>query len=458
MILKNLKRAFSWQHNSLKARLVISALLMIIIVLPIIGVTLNNAFEVQIRNSIKNELSAYSYAILAVAEIEQQQLYMPEQLLDNQLNVSQTGLYALITSNKVITTNLSANNKILWRSKSLLGLADPEDLPTPKLGESSFSEISLAAKKHLIYSFSVTFNSGEKSFPMTLHIIKDQTKFLTVITEFKQQLWTWLVVLMLLLVIVQMVWLTWTLKPLRILQQELAQVEQGKATQLLQQYPQELAQVTDQLNTLLNTEQNQRQRYRNALADLAHSLKTPLAVMQSQIGLSISSKEQLDLINQMIEHQLKRAQSAGQTAWHLGIKVKPVVAKLTTTLVKIHHEKHLTIHRNIGENISFKGDEADLMEILGNLLDNACKAAKTTIKISAQLEKLSLVITVADDGEGISHQQRHAILQRGIRVDTYQQGHGIGLAIVRDLVKSYQGELIIENSTELGGALFTVKL
>ena len=440
---------FFWAKNSLKARLLVSALLMIIIILPIIGITLHNAFEKQIKNSVKNELSAYSYSILAVAEVEQQSLFMPEQLLDNQFNVSQTGLYAVITS--------PDGKDVLWQSRSLLGLTLPQHLPTPPLGKQIYNDIILDKRPHLIYSFGVSFTENEQAFPVTLHIIKDQTSLLAIIDEFKQQLWLWLLILMVLLIVLQAVWLMWTLKPLTKLQKELKAIDQGKATQLQHQYPQELTQVSKQVNTLLITEQNQRQRYRNALSDLAHSLKTPLAVIQSQQTLSNSAKEQLALINNIIEHQLKRAQSAGESAWHLGIKVAPVVKKLCNTLTKIYHDKQLKITQHIDNTAIFKGDEADLMEILGNLLDNACKAATQQIEISISIDKNTLTMKVADDGKGIATVQQKAILQRGTRSDTYQQGHGIGLAIVCDLVKSYQGTLTIESSPKLGGALFILQ-
>jgi two-component system sensor histidine kinase PhoQ len=169
MNVKKIRAFFYLQKNSLKARLIVSALLLIIVILPIIGITLNNAFEVQIRESIQNELSAYSYSILAVAEVENKQLIMPEQLLDNQLNVSQTGLYALLVNTK--------NKNILWRSKSLLGLDDPLNLPSPKLGDSTFNEIRLDGKAHLIYSFSVSFGEDENAILMTLHILKARIFF-----------------------------------------------------------------------------------------------------------------------------------------------------------------------------------------------------------------------------------------------------------------------------------------
>jgi two-component system sensor histidine kinase PhoQ len=269
-------------------------------------------------------------------------------------------------------------------------------------------------------------------------------------------LWTWLLALMVVFIVVQIVWLLWTLKPLTVLSKELEHIEKGQKKTLDAQYPIELKQVTQQLNSLLVTEENQRKRYRNALSDLAHSLKNPLAVIQSQTDISASSSEQLQLINQIVEHQLKRAQSAGQSSWHIGVQVYQVVDKLISTLAKIYRDKDLSFAVNVEPNAIFNGDEADLMEILGNVLDNACKAAKQQVSINIVTCDKKLTIEIADDGEGIKASQRDIILSRGGRADTYQAGHGIGLAIVNDLVKSYQGQLAINNSKNLSGASFTL--
>jgi two-component system sensor histidine kinase PhoQ len=261
---------------------------------------------------------------------------------------------------------------------------------------------------------------------------------------------------MLIFIVIQVVWLLWTLKPLKVLANELEYIEQGKKKALEENYPLELQQVTSQLNTLLLTEQNQRKRYRNALADLAHSLKNPLAVMQSEASLSKDALSQISLINNIIEHQLKRAQSAGESSWHLGVAVKPTLDKLVASLNKVYQDKslHFTIHAE--QDTLFKGDEADLMEMLGNVLDNACKAAKFSVSVTVKTNNEKLIITVEDDGVGIESSQQQAILARGTRADTYHAGHGIGLAIVRDLVNSYQGQLSIGTSTSLGGAAFTI--
>jgi two-component system sensor histidine kinase PhoQ len=424
--------------------------------LPIIGLTLTNAFQEQLNLAVKNELKAYSYSIFTVAEVEDNQLLMPELLLENQFNISESGLYALVTT---LPKKQNLNEIIrepLWQSLSLITLTLPSSLPSPDIGQTLLSKIQIAGKNHLLYSFSASFSDNGQSFDITLHLIKDQQASLKALNNFKQQLWTWLLALMVVFVFVQIVWLLWTLKPLTVLSHELEHIEKGQKKALDAKYPLELAPVTQQLNALLATEENQRKRYRNALSDLAHSLKNPLAVIQSQTDISVNSSEQLQLINQIIEHQLKRAQSAGQSSWHLGVQVKQVVDKLIATLAKIYRDKAISFTVDVDPLAIFKGDEADLMEILGNVLDNACKAANQSVSINVFTNAKKLTIEIVDDGDGIEASQRDHILSRGRRADTYQAGHGIGLAIVNDLVSSYQGHLVITNSTILSGASFTL--
>jgi len=442
--------------NSLKVRLLLSTLVMTIVLLPIIGLTLTNAFEQQLGLAMKNELKAYSYSIFTVAEVEDNKLLMPESLLENQFNVSKSGLYALITTLPKDRQTKKSESRSLWQSMSLLTISIPTSLPSPKVGETMLTKINIEGNSHLLYSFSASFSDNGQAFDITLHLIKDQQAFLTALNDFKQKLWTWLLILMVVFIFVQIVWLLWTLKPLTVLSHELKHIEKGQKKALDAKYPVELQPVTQQLNALLITEENQRKRYRNALSDLAHSLKNPLAVIQSQTDISTSTSEQLQLINQIVEHQLKRAQSAGQSSWHLGVQVNKVVDKLKSTLAKIYHDKNINFAVTVDKNAIFKGDEADLMEILGNVLDNACKAAKHHIAINVLTSGKKLTIEIADDGDGIEQSQQALILSRGGRADTYQAGHGIGLAIVNDLVSSYQGQLTIGNSTKLAGAAFTI--
>ncbi|WP_254843572.1 ATP-binding protein [Shewanella sp. UCD-KL21] len=433
----------------------LSGLVLIVVLLPLIGVAVNNAFKHQIAQSINNQLKAYVYSVLAVAEVKDDKVVMPNYLLENQFNIIGSGLYALITSNSA-----SGVNEV-WSSESFLGFTLPQ-LPIPAMGEGKLTQIlfdddiSHEPNNHVVYSFTVSFETDEKPMQITVHIIKDDADFQRQISEFSNTLWTWLAVLMVVLALIQAIWLLWTLKPLNRFTQELTLVEQGEQTRIEQNYPIELNAVAKQLNVLLKTEQQQRQRYKNALADLAHSLKTPLAVLQSQKDLSADSKEQASNINNIISYQLNKAKTSGNKPWHLGVKVDDVASKLIRTLSKIYQQQHLDIDYQAQANMLFKGEEADLSEMLGNLLDNACKAAKAQVCLSVMQTDNQLHFIIEDDGKGLSSEQQQGIFERGIRADTYQQGHGIGLAIVRDIVESYQGQLSVGASDTYGGAKFTI--
>ena len=445
--------------NSLKNRFFFSAILMIFILLPLVGFIISQAYEKHMIESIKNELSAYSFSILAVMEVENKQLLIPQYLAETQFNVSQSGLYAVVTPLRSTLLNSSINAQLapLWSSQSFLAKWQAANYQYPAIGQNQLYQVTIDQKKHFVYSFSVSFGDEFDPYPLTLHIIKQRTQLDTMMAEFHYQLLLGLSGLLLFLLLFQYLWSLWTLKPLQLLQQEVQQVEQGEKAKLLGTYPTELLNITQQLNLLLTTEQKQRQRYRNALSDLAHSLKTPLAVIQSQQQLSNLTQEQINIINVMIDHQLRKAQSAAESSWHLGCAISPVVEKLISSLAKIYQDKNIDFQRSINQEVIFKGDEADLLEILGNLLDNAFKAANSKVALTIIEQQQQISFIIEDDGCGISENQREDILKRGTRADTYQHGHGIGLAIVRDLVKSYQGTIDIGNSVQLKGAKFTIQ-
>jgi two-component system sensor histidine kinase PhoQ len=138
----------------------------------------------------------------------------------------------------------------------------------------------------------------------------------------------------------------------------------------------------------------------------------------------------------------------------VGISVDSIAVRLVRTLTKIYQHRNLTIEYHPNKQARFKGDEADLTEMLGNVLDNACKAAKTRVTLTLKQQDNQLWMTIEDDGEGIPEEKQQHIFERGIRADTYAQGHGIGLAIVRDLVDSYHGNLTVGQSASLQGAKF----
>ncbi|NMP31218.1 GHKL domain-containing protein [Thalassotalea sp. M1531] len=442
--------------NSLKFRLIFSAVAMLLVLLPAIGFTLNSAFEKHLIAAIENELTAQSYSILADTEYFDGQLVMPTELLDSQFNVIDSGLYALVERQNTEVTN---SKTMLWHSPSALNLSlinRTDIFQPPPQGERNFYQVQTNSD-YFVSSLSVSYSDKGIEIPITLHIVKNQNTYLSSLNAFRQQLFVWLLLIAMAFVVIQWAWLKWTLKPLNQLSTELRLVEQGDKENVQGNFPDEVKPVIEQLNHLLKNEQAQRLRYRNAMADLAHSLKTPLATIKTSDKVNVEVNNEVDRISNIIEHQLKKAQTAGESAWRLSVDIEPIIEKLVSALTKIYRDKQIIVTKNIVRNCKFRGDEADLMEVLGNILDNAFKAADKNISIQVTNNKKLLEVQIGDDGKGIKEVDRKKILQRGVRADTYQQGHGIGLAIVRDIVDSYKGQLIIERDSQLNGAAFIIK-
>ncbi|QYK04935.1 ATP-binding protein [Shewanella zhangzhouensis] len=438
---------------SLKTRLFVSAAILVALLLPALGIALFQAFERQALAGSRDELGALIYSVLAQTDVIDGQLEMPPFLNEPQFNVDGSGLYAEVRSGSG-----SGKGEVLWRSGSLIGHGAIDKLPSPAPGADAkvFGETTLNGEPLFVMSFTALYESKGVDVPLSIHILKSQQRYREALTEFESSLWRYLLLALALLAVVLGLWLRWTLKPLSRFEAELKAVEHGDKERIDSDYPAELGPLVHQLNSLLTTEQNQRKRYRNALSDLAHSLKTPLAVLQSHPGLDEAVMEQVDSISHSISHQLKRAQSAGAASWHQGVEILPQAERLSRTLSKIHGDKGIDFELKLTADLVFKGDKGDLTELLGNLLDNACKAARSRVCLTATKHDGRLRLIVEDDGPGVDDSMREKIFERGIRADTYDKGHGIGLAIVRDLTDAYQGKLRVERSDLLGGARFEV--
>ncbi len=266
-------------------------------------------------------------------------------------------------------------------------------------------------------------------------------------------------------------------KPLRLLASQLGEIESGLRESLTGVYPRELVKLVNGLNRLLHNERNQRERYRNTMSDLAHSLKTPLAVMssacQTQIlqeqGQSVDTGhlemektivDQVDRMNQIVGYQLQRALVGRKTLQKTPVKVEPAVRRLCQTLEKVYRHKDVMLQLDLQKGSHFIGDEQDFMEVMGNLLDNAYRLCLAEVKVSAltilKNNQRALSVQVEDDG-GVPEYLRNRILKRGQREDSRSSGQGIGLAVVVDIVESYEGTLEVDESS-LGGAIFRVIL
>jgi len=201
----------------------------------------------------------------------------------------------------------------------------------------------------------------------------------------------------------------------------------------------------------LISESQQRTRFKHALQDLAHSLKTPLSVLQGDEAIPESSKAPILQIDQIIQRQLSRS-VLGKAGWQQHIDVCELLQKIIDSMHKIYRDKGLRINfRAIPAGFMYPIDTTDAYELFGNILDNACKAARSKVTVTLQadsrINSQVHIISISDDGPGIPEAMQSDMLTRGKRLDTYHQGHGIGLATVSDLVEMYGATLEVHSST-----------
>jgi two-component system sensor histidine kinase PhoQ len=249
-----------------------------------------------------------------------------------------------------------------------------------------------------------------------------------------------------------------TTRPLRQLESEIAAVEAGERQVLSDGFPREVAGVAAGLNMLLTGERKRIERYRNNLADLAHSLKTPLAVIRAQLRESEAGEAgkivagEVDRMTALIDRHLKRAaMSGGVTLGQAPVDVNVILGELRATLLRAYSNKDLLIELQPTPGAMFLGDRTDLLEMVGNLLDNACKWCRAEVRVTVLESAQRLQVQVEDDGPGLAPSLLASGPLRGQRADEATPGHGFGLAMVRDTIESYGGELQL-GSSSLGGA------
>ena len=440
---------------SLNQRILLSATLVLLIFIIGIALTLDRAFYDSARLGVQDRLFAKLLMLMGDAEVEESgALDVPTNLLDAEFGHVNSDTYALI---------IDYNNTIAWRSTSSLNKPVPT-LDLLERGKKQFAQIRINDEPHFIYSYGVAWETSSGEYPLTFTVITDTVLFEAQIERYREDLWGWLSVMAVLLLVTQMLVLRWGLQPLHKVSVELAAIESGQQESLKGNYPSELKRLTDSINSLIHHEHRLQKRYRNGLADLAHSLKTPLAVVQGAMSSEEDEQsrrkiihEQIDRMDNIIQYQLRRAATVGSSPGIGQIALRSMVDRIITTVEKAYRNKHPQITIQIDDTISLRIDEGDLMELLGNLVDNAFKWCRHSILLSADYQENWVVIHVKDDGPGIQQHEIARILERGVRADQSMPGHGIGLAIVRDIIQAYGGELAIKNNPG-GGACVTLYL
>ncbi len=449
---------------SIQNRLLVGFSLLLALFLGLTGVVLDRAFRDSIEAGAAEQLQLQIYVVLAAIDEEGGEFFLLEDLREPRFAQLNSGLYGFVSS---------PGRGELWRSASALDLRLVDEsvlrMNVPVGGSVFTTTASEDGEVLFLLSYGILWEDGVSEYNFS--VLATAVPFYSEISEFRTSLWSWLGGVAMLLLILQVLFLRWGLSPLHRMARDLKSIEAGDSEALQGTYPRELKGVTDNLNLLIKSERKQQARYRTTLGDLAHSLKTPLAVItgvaeklgrEKANGLPADTvsqietvEEQLERMNQIISYQLQRAvQARGASALSRRVRVQSVVARILGALDKVYSQKGMQHSEEIDGDAVFFGDERDLMEILGNVLDNAYKYGHGHLRIIVQVvrgrrEQLSIV--VEDDGPGIASDQRQFVLQRGARADTLAQGQGIGLAVVTDIVTSYGGLIDVDNST-LGGA------
>lgn len=417
------------------------------------GLVLDKAFRNNVENAQRENLRTQIYTLLATAELDDaNHLQLPEDITEPRLNITESSLHARI---------ITADKKLVWRSKSMLN-KNIEFPANEILGKFYFSELAQNQESYTLLNFATQWVSetGEQTY--IFQIAENQTVFNSQITLFRKNLWGWLAGVSFILIVIQTLILRWGLKPLRHVAEDLIKIEKGKTKKLSGEYPKEITPLTNNLNQLLDSSQQQLIRYRDALGNMAHSLKTPIAVLQGIINTATSKDkgialEQLNTINNIVEYQLQRASTVGRLQFSDPVTLQPVTEKILNTLEKVYKDKKIDVQLNISSKIMIKIDQGDLYELLGNLLENAFKWCNKKVSVTAKQINEQTQITIEDDGPGINENEKKRILLRGQRADQNTPGHGLGLAMVNDILLLYKGEMKITNSG-LGGAKIIINL
>ena len=449
--------------HSLSSRLLISVSALLLFFFGVTIAVLDSAFTEAGEQARRDILDGHIIGLLAAAEPDQSfELVIPDRLREPRFGQIGSGLYGELRD---------GDGDTVWRSQSALGLEIPVG-PDPVVGNHLFArEVLSDGTPILTLSLAVDWEIDEEtSMSYVFKVAESLDSFNAQIAGFRGQLFGWFAAVAATMLLAFSLLLRGLLKPLRKIETEIGEIESGDRASLSKQFPTELTGVARNMNLLIDSERARSDRYRVTLDNLAHSLKTPLAAMRALLGDQRKVKfgdrfnEQIDRMDEIVRYQLRKpATSATDKPLLQAVDVEKELARLIDGLKKVYRDKGLEIDVSVESGLQFRGDTGDFLELAGNLLDNACKWCEKRVRISivpsvgGKVIASGMVLSVGDDGPGIPQDAADALLQRGMRLDEATPGHGIGLAVVKDIAQSYGGQLSIQSS-KLGGAEITVSI
>ncbi len=437
--------------KSIKSRLTLVSMLVLAAFMILTAIALERAVTKRALEAEEESLQQMIYGLLGAIDKDESGYSLTvaaNRLFEPDLVTRDSGLYALL---------YDAGKNEIWRSSSI-SIQFPA-IGKTRLGDWDFDQVEHQATPYFRLVFGVQWpDVDEKLRRYDVVAWRNAVEYHEQLSRFRQILWAWLIVTTALLLLLMYLVTRWSLLPLKRIGLEVKAIEDQRQSEFGQDYPDEIAPLTENLNILLRREQYQRQRYRNAMDDLAHSLKTPLAVLtgigdQDRLGDAQleTLREQTERTNQIVSYQLQKATSVSDIRISKPVDLCVVVDKIASALEKVYREKGIALERGLPPQMLLRMDEGDCLEVVGNLLDNAFKYGNRRIRVIGEAgEDRTTRLVIEDYGVGLAESEIENILNRGTRLDEATEGQGIGLAVVADIVQSFNIGLEFGRS-ELGG-------
>lgn len=432
--------------RSLQARLAAGLIVSLVAALLLQWLVANSAVEVLLKNTAATHLQEDVELVLAALRITDGVLDIDTANIDPNYQRPFSGHYFRIESGTLVIRSRS-----LWDT----------DLKTPTPAQNEHGYIRGATRgptRQNLLLVMRTFHKFERA--VTITVAEDIEPLYADVRAFQWRYALLAVGILVTLVGLQMWWIRRGLMPLDEIRAELRALEQGALRHLTVLHaPSEVQPLMQQINRLLDLLQKRLERSRNALGNLAHGLKTPLTALMQQFDqpeisqhpeLQARLQQHTHAVHQLIERELRRARIVGAALPSGQYDLAAETETLVQTLRMVYRDKPLDIETRVSGHGGCRLDREDLFELLGNLLDNACKWSRARVRLTIT-DRPQWIFTVEDDGPGVEQHELDRLAQRGVRIDESTAGHGLGLSIVKDLVEHYGGELILGRSEELGG-------
>jgi len=427
------------------------------------ALALNNAFKKSVLSNAEDGLRNEVLLLISNVDVIDGKIEAPVVFSDPRLSQMDSNLFAQI---------IDSANQVVWRSPSLLENTLP--IVDSRLGEFIFYEKSQWAGQPDIYSMTLglEWETEQGDIPFTIHVSEHSASYLKRLARFQRTFGLGLLVLGALLLALLLALLGWALKPLNKVTRQVSEIEAGQRQRFDEDYPREVSRLTRNLNQLLNSEEQRINRQKEVLGNLAHSLKTPIAVMKGfdwshQNACDANKKEadtQLSTMQNIIDYQLQSASTVGRKRFNKPIEIRSATEQIISSLNKLYKDKQVNVSFECDQRVVFYGDQGDWMELAGNLLENAFKWTNSNIRVKinnvvddSQSNRSAIFLMVEDDGQGIDALVKEKILQRGVRLDSQTPGHGLGMHIVKGIIEAYDGQIDIEDATP-SGVRFSVTL